>query len=65
MQSSEKRCDELAAKLREMTNLYERADRDAKQRANEIVKLSNEMDRATMDNENLRRDNGKLADACR
>lgn len=65
LQSSEKRCDELAAKLREMTNLYEKADRDSKARAQELVRLANDMDRCKMDNENLKRDNGKLADDCR
>lgn len=62
---SNQRCDDLAAKLREMTNLYEKADRDAKVRAQELVKLANEYDRSKMDNENLRRDNGKLNDDCR
>merc|ERR1711936_1090850 len=44
-QSSEKTCLDLSAKLKEMTNLYERADKDSKARANDIVKLGNEMDR--------------------
>lgn len=65
LSNSEKRCDDLAAKLREMTNLYERADQENKARAQEIVRLSNDMDRCKMENENLRRDNGKLNDDCR
>merc|ERR1712228_899596 len=44
-QASEKSCTDLSAKLKEMTNLYEKADKDSKSRANEIVKLGNEMDR--------------------
>ena len=63
--ASERRAEDLAAKLREMTNLYEKADRDAKQRAQEIVRISNDFDRAKMENEGLRRDNGKLNDDCR
>ena len=63
--SSEKRCDDLAAKLREMTNMYEKADHENKARAGEIVRLNNELDRFKMDNENMRRDNGKLSDDCR
>eukprot|EP00095_Tigriopus_kingsejongensis_P008176 snap_masked-scaffold405_size181423-processed-gene-0.12 protein:Tk08176 transcript:snap_masked-scaffold405_size181423-processed-gene-0.12-mRNA-1 annotation:"paramyosin " len=63
--SSEKRCEDLAAKLREMTNLYEKVEHENKARAQEIVRLSNDMDRCKMDNENLRRDNGKLNDDCR
>ena len=43
---SERRGDDLAAKLREMTNLFEKADKDSKARAQEIVKLSNNMDRS-------------------
>ena len=43
--TSDKKCDELAVKLREMTNLYEKADRDNKARAAELVKLGNNMDR--------------------
>merc|ERR1712064_93839 len=46
----------------EMTNLYEKADRDSKARANEIVKISNEADRLKMANETLSRDKGVLAD---
>merc|ERR1719150_3509891 len=45
-----------------MTNLYEKADRDSKARANEIVKISNDADRLKMANETLNRDKGVLAD---
>jgi len=61
-QASDKKCDELAAKLREMTNLYERADKDNKARAQDLVRLGNEMDRCRMENEVLKRDKGKLED---
>merc|ERR1712002_1328910 len=61
-QSSEKTCLDLSAKLKEMTNLYERADKDSKARANDIVKLGNEMDRVKMANETLSKDKGVLAD---
>merc|ERR1719397_676722 len=61
-QSSEKPCADLAAKLKEMTNLYEKVDRDNKARANDIVKLGNEMDRLKMANETLNRDKGVLGD---
>jgi len=60
--AGDKKCDELAAKLREMTNLYERADRDNKARAQDLVRLGNEMDRCRMENEVLKRDKGKLED---
>ena len=59
---SERRGDDLAAKLREMTNLFEKADKENKARANEIIRLANDLDRSKMDNEGLRRDNGKLSD---
>ena len=62
---SERRGDDLAAKLREMTNLFEKADKENKARANEIVRLANDFDRSKMDNEVLRRDNGKLTDEVR
>ena len=62
---SERRGDDLAAKLREMTNLFEKADKENKARANEIVRLANDFDRSKMDNEVLRRDNGKLSDEVR
>jgi uncharacterized coiled-coil protein SlyX len=39
----EKRSEELAIKLREMTNLFEKADHDNKARAQEIVRLANEL----------------------
>lgn len=61
----EKRSEELAIKLREMTNLFEKADHDNKARAQEIVRLGNELDRSKMDNDLLRRDNGKLSDEAR
>merc|ERR1719376_1151729 len=60
--AGDKKCDELAAKLREMTNLYERADKDNKARAQDLVRLGNEMDRVRMENEVLKRDKGKLED---
>merc|ERR1711970_745182 len=59
---SDKSCSELGAKLKEMTNLYERADRDNKARAQEVVKMGNDMDRLKMANEVLTRDKGKLED---
>merc|ERR1711983_302089 len=52
-QNSERSNADLATKLKEMTNLYEKADRDSKARANEILKISNEP---------LNRDKGVLAD---
>ena len=61
----EKRSEELAIKLREMTNLFEKADHDNKARAQQVVSLSNELDRSKMDIDMLRRDNGKLADEGR
>merc|ERR1719333_1847735 len=61
-QNSERTCADLGTKLKEMTNLYEKADRDSKARANEIVKISNEADRLKMANETLNRDKGVLAD---
>merc|ERR1711936_968587 len=51
--SSDKTCNDLAVKLKEMTNLYEKADRDSKARAQEVVKMGNEMDRVKMANESL------------
>merc|ERR1712121_428111 len=53
---------DLSAKLKEMTNLYEKADKDNKFRAGEIAKLGNEMDRLKMANETLTRDRGVLND---
>merc|ERR1719438_409309 len=61
-QSSEKSNVDLSAKLKEMTNLYEKADKDNKFRAGEIVKLGNEMDRLKMAKETLTRDRGVLTD---
>merc|ERR1719420_1943585 len=61
-QNSERSNADLATKLKEMTNLYEKADKDSKFRAGEIVKLGNEMDRLKMANETLTRDRGVLAD---
>merc|ERR1712029_237189 len=60
--SSDKKVDELAVKLREMTNLFEKADRDSKARAQELVKLNNNMDRCMMENDGLKRDRAKLED---
>jgi chromosome segregation ATPase len=62
---SERHVDDLAAKLREMTNLYERSDKENKIKAQEIVRLCNDIDRCKMDNEGLRLTNGKLADEAR
>merc|ERR1711970_690159 len=59
---TDKSNSDLANKLKEMTNLYERADRDSKARAQEVVKLGNEMDRYKTANETLTRDKGKLED---
>merc|ERR1711923_157481 len=64
-QASEKSCTDLSAKLKEMTNLYEKADKDSKFRANEIVKLGNEMDRLKMANDTLNRDKNVLNDECK
>merc|ERR1712038_1679223 len=63
--NGDKKIDELAAKLREMTNLYERADKENKARAQEVVRLGNEMDRCKMANETLSRDKTKLEDELR
>merc|ERR1712112_695051 len=43
----------------------EKADKDSKFRAGEIVKLGNEMDRLKMANETLTRDRGVLNDECK
>merc|ERR1719341_677293 len=48
LRGSDKSNSELGAKLKEMTNLYERADRDSKARAQEVLKIANEMDRLKM-----------------
>ena len=45
LRMTEKSNMELGTKLKEMTNLYERADRDNKARAQEVVKMANDMDR--------------------
>ena len=45
-----------------MTNLYEKADRDSKARAQEVVKMGNEMDRVKMANESLTAVKAKLED---
>merc|ERR1711963_1282448 len=47
---------------KEMTNLYEKADRDSKARAQEVVKMGNEMDRVKMANESLTQVKAKLED---
>lgn len=60
--NSERRAEEIAIKLREMTNMYEKSDKDSKLRGQEVVKLANELDRAHMDNENLRKDRAKFED---
>ncbi len=62
IQTTERRCEDIAIKLREMTNLYEKADKDSKNRAQEVVKLANSLDRAAMDNEGLKSAKGKLED---
>merc|ERR1712168_1237909 len=54
--------NDLAIKLKEMTNLYEKADRDSKARAQEVVKMGNEMDRVKMANESLTQVKAKLED---
>ena len=63
--NGDKKIDELAAKLREMTNLYGRADKENKARAQEVVRLGNEMDRCKMANDTLSRDKSKLEDELR
>ena len=60
--SSDKTCNDLAIKLKEMTNLYEKADRDSKARAQEVVKMGNEMDRVKVANESLTGVKAKLED---
>merc|ERR1712012_528047 len=61
-QNSERSNADLATKLKEMTNLYEKADKDSKARAADVVKISNEADRLKMGNETLTRDKNTLAD---
>merc|ERR1712021_65950 len=60
--SIEKKSEEIAIKLREMTNMYEKCDKDSKMRAQEVVKLANELDRAHMDGDGLRNAKAKLED---
>ena len=60
--STDKTCNDLAIKLKEMTNLYEKADRDSKARANEVVKMGNDMDKVKMTNEQLAQIKLKLED---
>ncbi|QQP41192.1 Paramyosin_ long formlike, partial [Caligus rogercresseyi] len=62
---SEKRSEDLAIKLREMTNMYEKADNEVKARGQELIRLSNDMDRLKMDNGVLLKDRSKLEDECR
>merc|ERR1719284_891677 len=62
LQNSERSNADLATKLKEMTNLYEKADKDSKARAADVVKISNEADRLKMGNETLTRDKNTLAD---
>lgn len=62
IQTTERRCEDIAIKLREMTNLYEKADKDSKARAQEVVRLANELDRAHMDNDGLKNSRSKLED---
>merc|ERR1712106_143176 len=64
-QSSEKLNIDLSAKLKEMTNLYEKSDKDSEFRAGEIVKLGNEMDHQKMALETRCRDRGVLTDECK
>merc|ERR1712243_193506 len=49
-------------KLKEMTNLWEKADKDSKARAAEVVKMGNEMDRMKMAHESLAQVKLKLED---
>merc|ERR1711899_642796 len=62
IQVIERKSEEIAIKFREMTNLYEKSDKDSKARAQDIVKLSNELDRANMDNDGLKNAKAKLED---
>merc|ERR1712045_1044679 len=56
------KCEEIAIKLKEMTNMFEKSDRDAKTRGQELIKLANELDRSHMENDGLKRDRAKLED---
>merc|ERR1711997_420429 len=60
--SIEKKSEEIAIKLREMTNMYEKCDKDSKLRAQEVVKLANELDRAHMEGDGLKNAKAKLED---
>merc|ERR1712041_5657 len=60
--SSDKTCNDLSIKLKEMTNLWEKADKDSKARAAEVVKMGNEMDRMKMAHESLAQIKLKLED---
>merc|ERR1712180_583314 len=60
--SSDKTCNDLSIKLKEMTNLWEKADKDSKARAAEVVKMGNEMDRMKMAHESLAQVKLKLED---
>merc|ERR1719495_322575 len=48
--------------IKEMTNLWEKADKDSKARAAEVVKMGNEMDRMKMAHESLAQVKLKLED---
>jgi len=61
----EKKFDELSARLREVTDLFERADHDTKVKGQEIQRLGSDVDRLRHENEALKRDNGKLSDEHR
>merc|ERR1719200_48947 len=45
-----------------MTNMFEKSDRDAKTRGQELIKLANELDRSHMETDGLKRDKAKLED---
>ena len=60
--SIEKKSEEIAIKLREMTNMYEKCDKDSKMRAQEVVKLANELDRSHMEGDGLKNAKAKLED---
>ena len=58
--NSERSNADLATQLKEMTDLYKKADRDGKEHANEIVKISCEADRLKMASKTLTNDKGVL-----
>merc|ERR1712080_733718 len=62
LSSSDKTCNDLSIKLKEMTNLWEKADKDSKARAAEVVKMGNEMDRMKMAYDSLGQVKLKLED---